>query len=179
MKVSNTASAVRATLSPSEISELQFVIEAAARAGHYMPARVPNLIAALTRSADDVRMRQAMKHAEKDRVKRIEQDRRARDRQFMQGDRYSVMASRADFADAASDPDMRQWVDLAFHEIMRRPLPDQCEIRRDVWLVRVVQLNGGTFGAVVGSDCTETSNPIEINSLAEQLIARFEGAIME
>lgn len=179
MKVSNTASAVRATLSPTEISELQFVIEAAERAGHYMSARVPYIIAALASSADDVRMKQAIKRAEKDRAKRIEQDRRARNRQFMLGDRYSVMASRADFADTASDPDIRQWVDLAFHEIMRRPLPDQCEIRRDVWLVRVVQLNGNTFDAVVGSDCTETSNPAEINSLAEQLIARFEGAIID
>jgi hypothetical protein len=43
---------------------LQFVIEAAERAGH-MPARVLNIMAALTRSADDVRMKQAMKRAEK------------------------------------------------------------------------------------------------------------------
>src|SRR3546814_8786786 len=110
MKISNTASAVRVTLSPTEISDLQFVIEAAERAGHYMPARVLNIMAALTRSADDVRMKQAMKRAEKDRVTRIEQDRRARERQFMLGDRYSVMASRADYADASSDPDARQWV---------------------------------------------------------------------
>jgi hypothetical protein len=33
MKISNTASAVRVTLSPTEISDLQFVIEAAERAG--------------------------------------------------------------------------------------------------------------------------------------------------
>src|SRR3546814_4899596 len=108
MKISNTASAVRVTLSPTEISDLQFVIEAAERAGHYMPARVPNIMAALTRSADDVRMKQAMKRAEKDRVTRIEQDRRARERQFMLGDRYRVMASRADYAAASSDPDARQ-----------------------------------------------------------------------
>src|SRR3546814_7486744 len=49
MKISNTASAVRVTLSPTEISDLQFVIEAAERAGHYMPARVPNIMAALAR----------------------------------------------------------------------------------------------------------------------------------
>ncbi|AMK20828.1 hypothetical protein [Sphingobium sp. MI1205] len=158
MKISNTASAVRVTLSPTEISDLQFVIEAAECAGHYMPARVPSIIAALTRSADDVRMKQAMKRAEKDRVTRIEKDRRARERQFVIGDDYSVMASRADYADAARDPDMRQWVDLAFHEIMQRPLPDQCEIRRDVWLVRVVQLDGGTYSAAIGSDCTATAS---------------------
>src|SRR3546814_6506074 len=132
MKISNTASAVRVTLSPTEISDLQFVIEAAERAGHYMPARVPNIMAALTRSADDVRMKQAMKRAEKDRVTRIEQDRRARERQFMLGDRYSVMASRADYADASSDPDARRWVDLVFHEIMQRPPPDQYELARAV-----------------------------------------------
>ena len=51
MKISNTATAVRVTLSPTEISDLQFVIEAAERAGHYMPARVLNIMAALTRSA--------------------------------------------------------------------------------------------------------------------------------
>src|SRR3546814_5725779 len=75
-------------------------------------------------------MEQARKRAEKDRVTRIEQDRRARERQFMLGDRYSVMASRADYADASSDPDGRQWVDLVFHEILQRPLPDQYELRR-------------------------------------------------
>src|SRR3546814_15731338 len=83
-------------------------------------------------------MKQAMKRAEKDRVTRIEQDRRARERQFMLGDRYSVMASRADYADASSDPDARQWVDLVFHEIMQRPLPDQYELRRDVWRVHEI-----------------------------------------
>ena len=175
MKISNTATAVRVTLSPTEISDLQFVIEAAERAGHYMPARVLNIMAVLTRSADDVRMKQAMKRAEKDRVTRIEQDRRARERQFMLGDRYSVMASRADYADASSDPDARQWVDLVFHEIMQRPLPDQYELRRDVWRVHVVQLDGGTLGAVVGGDCTQTADPAEITSVAEKLIAHFEG----
>ena len=43
MKISNTASVVRATFTPTEIADLQFVIEAAERAGHYMPARVPNM----------------------------------------------------------------------------------------------------------------------------------------
>src|SRR3546814_5220043 len=79
------------------------------------------------------------------------------------------MASRADYADASSDPDARQWVDLVFHEIMQRPLPDQYELRRDVWRVHVVQLDGGTLGAVVGGDCTQTADPAEIASVAEQL----------
>ena len=175
MKISSTASAVRAIFSPTEIADLQFVIEAAERAGHYMPARVPSIIAALATSADSVRTKQAMKRAEKDRARRIEQDRRDRERQFMMGDQYSVMASRADYADVSRDPDTRQWVDLVFHEIMQRPLPDQCEIRRDVWLVRVVQLDGGTFSSVVGCDCTVTPDPAEITSIAEQLIARSEG----
>lgn len=174
MKISSTASAVRATFTPTEIADLQFVIEAAERAGHYMPARVPNIIAAPARSADDVRMKQAMKRAEKDRVKWIEQERRDRERQFLIGEDYSVMASRADYADAARDPDARQWVELLFHEIMQRPLPDQCEIRRDVWLVRVVQLDGGTVGPVVGCDCTETANPAEISTVAERMIGRFK-----
>lgn len=177
MKISNTASAVRATFTPTEIADLRFVIEAAERAGHYMPARVPNIIAALANSADDVRMRQAMKRAEKDRAKRIEQERRDRERHFLIGEEYSVMASRADYADAATNPDERQWVDLVFHEIMQRPLPAQCEIRRDVWLVRVVQLDGGTFGAAVGCDCTETFDPAGIRPVAERMIGRFEDRI--
>lgn len=174
MKIGNTASAVRATFTPTEIADLQFVIEAAQRAGHYMPARVPNIIAALASSADDVRMKQAMKRAEKDRATRIEKDRRDRERQFLIGADYSVMASRADFADAARDPDTRQWVDLAFQEIMQRPLPDQCEIRRDVWLVRVVKLDGGTYSAAIGSDCTASASPDEIRPVAERMIERFE-----
>src|SRR3546814_11107296 len=91
---------------------------------------------------------------------------------FMLGDRYSVMASRADYADASSDPDARQWVDLVFHEIMHRPLPDQYELRRDVWRVQVVQLEGCTLGAVGGGDCTQTADPAEIAYLATQLIDR-------
>ena len=177
MRISNTASAVRVTLSPTEIGELQFVIEAAERAGHYMPARVPNIIAALASSAADVRTKQAAKRVAKDRAERIERVRREREQQFMLGDRYSVIASRADYADAARDPDARRWVELVFHEIMGRPLPDQCEIRRDVWLVRVVQLEGGTFGAVVGCDCTETSDLAEITCVAERMISRFEGEV--
>ncbi|WP_314371720.1 hypothetical protein [Sphingomonas paucimobilis] len=175
MKISNTASAVRVTLSPTEISDLQFVIEAAERAGHYIPPPVPHNKAAGSRSAAQFRKKKAQKRAEKNSVTRIEQDRRARERQFMLGDRYSVMASRADYADASSDPDARQWVDLVFHEIMQRPLPDQYELRRDVWRVHVVQLDGGTLGAVVGGDCTQTADPAEITSVAGQLIARFEG----
>src|SRR3546814_14703443 len=104
MKISNTASAVRVTLSPTEISDLQFVIEAAERAGHYMPARVLNIMAALTRSADDVRMKQAMKRAEKDRVTRIDQDRRARDPQFLLRASYSHTALGPDSAGASSAP---------------------------------------------------------------------------
>ena len=164
-------------LPDGRVALLDFGLMAQMRRDHQeaMASGVLNIMAALTRSADDVRMKQAMKRAEKDRVTRIEQDRRARERQFMLGDRYSVMASRADYADASSDPDARQWVDLVFHEIMQRPLPDQYELRRDVWRVHVVQLDGGTLGAVVGGDCTQTADPAEIASVAEQLIARFEG----
>src|SRR3546814_10134620 len=111
----------------------------------------------------------------KDRVTRIKQYRRARERQFMLGDRYRVMASRADYADASSDADARQWVDLVFHEIMQRPLPDQYELRRDVWRVHVVQLAGGTLGAVVGGDCTQTAAPAELPFVAELSLARFSG----
>ena len=88
---------------------------------------------------------------------RIEQDRRARERQFMLGDRYSVMASRADYADASSDPDARQWVDLVFHEIIRGRFPIN-ELRRDVWRVHVVQLTAAR-GAVAGGDCTRPPTP--------------------
>src|SRR3546814_11374553 len=94
----------------------------------------------------------------------------------MLGDRYSVMASRADYADASSDPDARQWVDLVFHEIMQRTLPDQYELRRDVWRVHVVQLDGGTRGAVLGGDCPPTAAAAEMASVAEQLHSRFEGS---
>jgi hypothetical protein len=65
MKISNTASAVRVTLSPTEISDLQFVIEAAERAGRVICPRASSTSSALTRSAGDVRMKQAMKRAEK------------------------------------------------------------------------------------------------------------------
>src|SRR3546814_18145550 len=96
MKISNTASAVRVTLSPTEISVLQFVIEAADRAGHYMPARVLNIMAALTLSADDVRKKKAMTRAEKDRVTRIVQDRRARKSKFNIGSRDREIGTTAE-----------------------------------------------------------------------------------
>src|SRR3546814_11731500 len=96
MKISNTASAVRVTLSPTEISDLQFVIEAAECAGHYMHERDPNIMAALTRSADDVRMKQAIHRAATDCVKRIEQDLSAREQIFMLDITYNYKARDAD-----------------------------------------------------------------------------------
>lgn len=174
MKISNTASAVRATFTPTEVADLQFVIDAAQRAGHYMPARVPEIIAALAKSADDVRMTRAIKRAEKDRIKRDDEERRARERYFMIGDDYSVTANLSDYADLTNDPDQRQWTDLFFHAAMNRTMPDQCEIRRNVWLVRVIRLDCGSMSAIVGSNCTEGASADEIAPLAEQLIAAFE-----
>ena len=174
MKVTSTASAVRASMSPSEISDLQLVIDYATSAGYYIPPRVPDMIAALSIGASNVRAAQAAKRAEKDYTKRIETERRARERHFLIGDHYSVMASRADYADISSDPDWRHWVDLVLQEVMSKPIPAQCEIRRDVWCVRVVRLNADTLSDIVGSDCTETADPDEIRPIAEKLIARWE-----
>ena len=56
MKISNTASAVRVTLSPTEISDLQFVIEAAERAGAFIAPRGPQKMAGGTRRAAAVGM---------------------------------------------------------------------------------------------------------------------------
>lgn len=173
MRVTSTASAIRATMSPAEIGDLQLVIDYATSAGHYIPPRVPDLIAALGLAASDVRMKQAAKRAEKDYAKRVEQQRHEREHHSIVGD-YSINASRADYADISSDPDWRHWVDLVLQEVMNKPIPPQCEIRRDVWCVRVVRLNRDALSDIVGSDCTETADTAEIRPLAEKLIACWE-----
>lgn len=174
MKVTSTASAVRVTMSPTEIRDLELVIEAAKRLGAHFPARIPDMIAALSIGAADVRAKQSAKRAEKDYTKRIEQERRARERYFMIGDHYSITAARADYADVSTDPDYQIWVDLQLREILSKPIPEQCEIRRDAWLVRVVRLNADALGDIAGSECTQTGDDAEIRPIAEKLIARWE-----
>jgi len=174
MKVTNTSTQVRAAMSPAEIADLQSVIHAADRAGVSIPGRVSEIVAALSIAASDVRSRQRAKVAEKHYAAEAERQRLSRERQFMIGDRYSVMASRADYADISSDPDAHHWVDLILQEVLNKPIPAQCEIRRDVWCVRVVRLNANMLGDVVGSDCSQTSDVSEIRLVAESLIRRFE-----
>lgn len=177
MKVSNTTSSVRAQMTAAEAREIVDLVEQARLANVYVPQRLIDAAALLDIRAGAVRAAQADKAAQRDRAKRAEEERRARERQFMIGDGYSVMASRGDYADISSDPDLRQWVDLVLQEILSRPIPEQCEIRRDVWIVRVVRLTPGDWGGmIVGSDCTATNKPGEIEQLARAIIERGEGA---
>lgn len=180
MKVSNTASSVRAQMTAAEAREIVDLVERARLSNIYVPQRLIDAATLLEIRAGDVRAAQADKAAQRDRAKRVEAERRDRERQFMIGEGYSVMASRGDYADVSSEPDFRQWVDLVLQEILSRPIPDQCEIRRDVWIVRVVRLTPGDWGGIiVGSDCTATNNPEEIEQLARAIIESGEVARLE
>ncbi len=180
MKITSTSSSVRAHMTAAEAREIIDLVERARLAHLYVPQRLIDTAALLDIRAGEVRAAHAAKAAQRDRAKRAEDERRARERQFMIGDGYSVMASRGDYADISSDPDLRQWVDLVLQEILSRPIPDQCEIRRDVWIVRVVRLTPGDWGGmIVGSDCTATNDAEEIEQLALAIIERGEGARLE
>jgi hypothetical protein len=172
MKAQATAIAVRATMSPTECSEIVTLARDAERLGLHLSPRLMDMIALLDCTAHSVRMRQASKRAERKLADDAERRRRDREEYFMIDD-FSVMASRADYADVSRDPDFRLWVDVILQECLNKPLPDQCEIRRDVWLVRVVQLiPGQPLGGIVGHDCTKTAERREIGAVARRLIAR-------
>lgn len=168
------ASAVRLTLSPAEADDWLNLVETARRAGLDLPSRLSAMMSQLSSCAADVRRKQSAKRAEREYVRRLEADRKDRERYFMIGDNYSVIAARADYADTTSDPDNRVWVDLAFQGYLNREIPDQCEIRRNVWLVRVVQLVDRSINSMVGIDCTHTSDPDDIRAVADGLISDWE-----
>lgn len=158
-------------MSATEASELITLARDAEALGLRLSQRLAETIALLDCTAHSVRMTQARKRADRDALKRAEQRRKDREQYFMIDD-FSVMATRADYADISSDPDFRLWVDVLLQECLSRPLPDQCEIRRDVWLVRVVQVGDrlGDSNVMVGSDCTDSAVPAEIRPLAVKLI---------
>lgn len=168
------ASALRVTMSPSEAADIIQLADRATLAGVELPSRLPEMLAQLSLCSGEVRRKQSAKRAEREYVKQIEADRRDRERYFMVGEHFSVIATRADYADVTSDPDSRVWVDVAFQGFLSKPIPDQCEIRREVWLVRVVQLLDRSAKASVGVDCTETSDDSEIRQVADRLIEAWK-----
>ncbi|WP_347269876.1 hypothetical protein [Rhizorhabdus histidinilytica] len=178
MKVTSTASAIRATFTVTEARELVTLARDAAAHGLFLSDRLTDMIALLDCARHDVQMKQAVKRADRNAAKVAEQRRRERERYFVIDD-LSVSAIRADYADASTDPDFRLWVDLILSEALNKPLPDQCEIRRDVWCVRVVRpATGFDPSQIIGSDCTETADPAEIRTVAERLIRKHADALV-
>ncbi|ABQ68573.1 hypothetical protein Swit_2214 [Rhizorhabdus wittichii RW1] len=171
MKVTSTASSIRAIFTATEVRDLVYLAEDAARRGMPISERLTDAIADLDQARRTVEAKRASKRYEKQRAQDAERRLRELHHYAMIGD-YAVMATRADYADLSSDPDHRLWADVMMREILNKPLPDQCEIRRDAWLVRVTRPVPGDIGESVGSDCTETSERAEIATVAERLIGR-------
>nr|WP_047168866.1 hypothetical protein [Sphingomonas sp. Y57] len=178
MKATTTSSAIRATMTATEAREIATAIRDARCLGAPIAERLIEIAALLEMKAEDVRWTQARKRADREAVAEAERRRRERERHFVIDD-LSVSAIRADYADASTDPDFRLWVDLILSEALNKPLPDQCEIRRDVWCVRVVR-PAADFepSQIIGSDCTETADPAEIAAVADRLIRKHAEALI-
>lgn len=177
-KVSPMANAVRAALSPAEADDMATLVRDARQFGLYVSPRVAEAIGLIQRAASEVRGRQAAKRAERDLAKRIEQAQRDRERHFMIGG-FCVAALRGDYVDLSTDPDRRIWADYALRDFLNKPIPDQSEIRRDCWLVRVTLPQPDTLSEIVGSDCTEDGNADAVHALANRIISRWQAANIE
>ena len=173
MKVQPMATSLRVTLSPGEVESLSQLGHDAELVGLHVPPALAEMLARLRAGASDVRHRQAAKRAERDYQKRQEEYRASRERHLQVGDQFSAWAIRTDVADISADPDRMQWVDLPVYESIGKPIPDQCEIRRDVWLVRVVYLLANGRSYPIGSTATHSSSEEEIRPAADGVIARW------
>lgn len=172
MKAQATASAIRATITVTEARDLANLARDAQAMGIAIPERLTDALALLDYARVEVQHRQTRKRLDKQAVRDAEQRRRDRERHdFIDG--FSVSAVRADYADCSPDPDSRQWVDIALKDVLSRPIPDQCEIRRGVWKVRIYRRDEDDR-IISDADCTETPDPAEITPLARRLIALVE-----
>ncbi len=170
MKVQPQSASIRITMSASEAARLATICRDAATLGAFLTESDQALVAQLDRAAADVRMNQHRRRADRQATERAESRRREREA-FGQLDGCNWTAVRADYADAARDPDFRQWVDIDVAAAIGRPSPDQCEIRRDVWLVRVTRPIPGDISSIIGSDCTESADRRAIEPLVRSMLA--------
>lgn len=171
MRTQAMASAIRATMSAAEAADLVTLARDAEGLGVAMSARLADTIALLDCARYDVQQKQAVKRADRRRIQDAEKRRRAREHHASLGE-FNLSAERGDYADISRLPDFRLWSDMALREACGEPLPEQCEIRRDVWRVRVTRSRPGEDFEIIGSACTETSDRAEIKPLAENLIAK-------
>ncbi|KQO57691.1 hypothetical protein [Sphingomonas sp. Leaf257] len=172
-KANPMANAIRVTVSTAEADDFTNLLRDARQFGLHVSPRLAEAVSLIATAAREVRGRKFAKQAERDYAKRIEQERRDRERHFMIGG-FCVAAIRGDYVDLSSDPDSHLWADHALREVLNKPIPEQSEIRRDCWLVRVTLPQPDTLSEIVGSDCTEDSNADAVHALANRVISGWQ-----
>lgn len=172
MKVQAKAKGLTVTMSMTEAERIVTLCRDADSFGPGLPDEDLAMLAALSSGAAQLRHLRAGKQAQRDIARRSEALQRGREAYGTSGD-FNWTASRSDYADTSRNPDWRLWTDIFFEEAMNRPLPDQCEIRRDVWLVRVTYRAHDPYAnrTIVGMDCTTTADRHEITEVVDRIIA--------
>ena len=179
MKMQAMASALRCTLSPTEADDIAALAHRAEAQGIDIPYRLTETLAMFSVGAFEVRQNQSRKRAVRDSEKRREAERRAHEHHAMLGD-FNITADLGDFIDSASSPDYSVWADLSLMEAVGDPIPEQREIRRNVWRVRVSwnrpgELPPGEYRTVfVGTGCTDAADRAQIDAVATQIIAKWQ-----
>lgn len=178
MKAQAMASAVRLTLTRTELHTIlnlaRFGKDALAeRPDLRLDARqeaVANaLIEHLELALADIRLKQAARTNRRNDEKFAEQRRREREHHG-EVDGWRVIGFLGDWADKSTDPDYRLWVDANNPDSV---LPDQCEIRRNVWRIYLTRGHASDDSLqVLRGDCTQTADRAEIKFVAKRIIAQ-------
>ena len=174
-KAAPMANAVRATITVLDAEDLAHLIQDAKKSGLYVPARLVEAVEAIRVAACQVRSTRAAKRAEREAIAAYDRGRRERERHFLIGG-FSILAVRGDYVDVSTDPDTQLWVDYEMREFLNRPIPDQSEIRRDCWLVRVCLPIAGQPTEILGSDCTPDANVDAAHAVANRIISKWQAS---
>lgn len=170
MKVQAMSSALRTTLTLREVRALHQLAKAGAEAlGFMAPDKASEIIAALDMGVAD--------------LERRERDARSRRQAKSQRPNFppminltvnglTISATKGDWIDISPVPDTRIWSTITPE---RETL--QCEIRRNVW--RVLVLNPSPYGSLsLASDCTETDDKREVEALARRLVHGIDADLL-
>lgn len=162
MKTQPMANAVRATLTVSETNALIELAKAGVtQLGPLAPAGADTMIRALASAARMVAANRAATRARRATVPSA-----AKPHRNLNIGQFTISAHLGDYIDASPDPDARCWISATDERSA-----DQRELRRDVWLVHVLNPDRYDQGRYfLRSDCTETSDERELRDVAERLV---------
>ena len=182
MRTQVLASGLRVTLSETELRALlnsaRFGAEQLSLQGMALERRqsavIDDVIAGLELAGAGLSIKKQQKTSEKMVATALEQRREGREH-HCEVEGWLVTASLGDWCDISDNPDYTVWVDMFNPQTAVRA---QGEIRRDVWLVRMIKGSVATGDySVLPSICTLTANREEIAGTARAAIAKAEGKL--